>query len=379
MSWRKTTIGDLGRVVTGRTPPRARPDYFGDEHPFVTPSDLDFMHYYCTSSAEGISELGFEKHQNQMVSRDAAMCVCIGNTIGKCAIAREPCLTNQQINSVIANANNDPKFLYYLLCNLRERIRAVGLAGGSAQPIINKSKFSALEVQVPDLGTQQVIAEVLSAYDDLIENNRQRIALLEEAARLLYRKWFVHLRFPGHEHFKIIDGLPERWMTQTVGDLAKIKGGKQLGRTLIREFGPVPVYGGNGVQGYTDNKNYNGFVIVFGRVGANCGSVHWSYDGAWINNNASGLVPHTHPELLLHHMLNCNFSSYRKGAAQPFIPNGVLSTIRFRTPHKSLASLFCEFTRTMRLQQVTLTQQNQKLRQARNLLLPRLMNREILV
>ena len=203
--------------------------------------------------------------------------------------------------------------------------------------------------------------------------------MLEEAARLLYREWFVHFRFPGHEHVKIIDGLPAGWMMEPVGDLAEIKGGKQLASTLIRAVGPAPVYGGNGIQGYTDNKIYDGFVIVFGRVGANCGSVHWSYDGAWINNNASGLVPHKHPELLLHHMLNCNFVNYRKGAAQPFIPNGVLSTIEFSTPHENLASLFCEYARTIRLQQVTLKHQNQKLSQARDLLLPRLMSGEIAV
>ena len=169
------------------------------------------MHYYCTGNAEGVSELGFERHKNQTIPQDAAMCVCIGNTIGKCAIAAEPCLTNQQINSVIAGENSDPKFVYYLLCSMREQIRAVGLGGGAAQPIINKSKFSALEVRVPDLRTQQAISGALTVYDDLNENNRQRIALLEEAARLLYREWFVHFRFPGHEHVKIIDGLPEGW------------------------------------------------------------------------------------------------------------------------------------------------------------------------
>ena len=196
MSWYKTKLGDLGQVVTGKTPSRARPDYFGGDHLFVTPSDFGFMNYYCRDVAEGISEIGFEKHKNQTVPRDAALCVCIGNTIGKCAIAPEPCLTNQQINSVIAGRNSNPKFIYYLLCNMREQIRAVGLGGGAAQPIINKSKFSALEVRVPDLRTQQAIAETLSAYDDPIENNRRRIALLEEAAQLLYREWFVRFRFP---------------------------------------------------------------------------------------------------------------------------------------------------------------------------------------
>ena len=75
---------------------------------------------------------------------------------------------------------------------------------------------------MPPLETQNRIADILSAYDDLIENNRRRIALLEEVARLLYREWFVHLRFPGHKHVKIKDGLPEGWSRHPVSDLADI-------------------------------------------------------------------------------------------------------------------------------------------------------------
>ena len=241
MSWRNAKLGDLGQVVTGKTPSRARPDYFGIDHPFVTPSDFGFMNYYCRDVAEGVSESGFEKHKNQTVPLDATLCVCIGNTIGKCAIAPEPCLTNQQINSVIAGQNSNPKFIYYLLCNMREQIRMVGLGGGAAQPIINKSKFSALEVRVPDLRTQQAIAEALSAYDDLIDNNRRRILLLEEAARLLYRKWFVHFRFPGHEFCKIIDGIPEEWKRRTIGNVAKTNRDSYRAKQLPEELNYIDI------------------------------------------------------------------------------------------------------------------------------------------
>ena len=90
-------------------------------------------------------------------------------------------------------------------------IRGIGLSGGAAQPIINKSTFSAVQIDVSERVTQDAIADILSAYDDLIENNRRRIALLEQAARELYREWFVRLRFPGHENTRIVDGLPEGW------------------------------------------------------------------------------------------------------------------------------------------------------------------------
>ena len=307
------------------------------------------------------------------------LCITIAANIAETSILDiEACFPDSVIGFISEPEKADARFVKYLF-DAALKMRFQSFTQGAAQDNLSQAKLLSIKFQVPELVVQKEIADILSANDDLIENNRRRIALLEEGARLLYREWFVHFRFPGHEHVKIINGLPEGWMMQSVGDLAEIKGGKQLWSTLIRAVGPVPVYGGNGVQGYTDNRIYDGFVIVFGRVGANCGSVHWSYDGAWINNNASGLVPHEHPELLLHHMLNCNFANYRKGAAQPFIPNGVLSTIRFSAPHENLASLFCEYARTIRLQQVTLNQQNQKLVQARDLLLTRLMSGEIAI
>ena len=89
---------------------------------------------------------------------------------------------------------------------------------------------------------------ILAAYDDLIENNRRRVALLEQTARLLYKEWFVHLRFPGHEHVKIKDGVPEGWEKKRLGDVAPLNYGKAL-RKDVRVDGPFPVYGSSGVIG----------------------------------------------------------------------------------------------------------------------------------
>ena len=83
--------------------------------------------------------------------------------------------------------------------------------GGTNVPHISGAQIKSFKFRLPGESEQAAIASTLSAYDDLIENNRRRIALLEEAARLLYREWFVHFRFPGHEHVKITDGLPEGW------------------------------------------------------------------------------------------------------------------------------------------------------------------------
>ena len=97
--------------------------------------------------------------------------------------------------------------------------------GGAAQPNANAKVLSAFRLPVPDRTIQRRIVSILSAYDDLIENNRRRIQLLEQAARLLYREWFVRLRFPGYEHVEVKDGVPEGWERRTIADICETVGG----------------------------------------------------------------------------------------------------------------------------------------------------------
>lgn len=158
-----------------------------------------------------MTDLARDRLQNQFIPAGSVMVTCIGNTIGKMAIAAHDCLTNQQINSIVVSPDHDPTFVYYLMCHNVGQIRSVGLGGGAAQPIINKSTFSALKVRVPRKETQVEVVNILSAYDDLIANNEQRIALLERSAQLLFEEWFVRLRYPSHEHDTIINGVPEGW------------------------------------------------------------------------------------------------------------------------------------------------------------------------
>ena len=115
----------------------------------------------------------------------------------------------------------DKRFLYYLFNTRIVRGQISGSATGTKVRHTAPDRIYRVNVSVPsDTSEQKKIAGILSAYDDLIENNRRRIQLLEQAARLLYKEWFVHLRFPGHEHVQIKDGLPEGWERKTLGDIA---------------------------------------------------------------------------------------------------------------------------------------------------------------
>ena len=112
-----------------------------------------------------------------------------------------------------------PKYLYYYLGTAESVDWLEKNAVGSTMLNLSTEIVSRLPLACPDINIQKKISSILSAYDDLIENNRRRIALLEEAARLLYREWFVHFRFPGHEHVKITDGIPEGWVPRTLASV----------------------------------------------------------------------------------------------------------------------------------------------------------------
>ena len=131
---------------------------------------------------------------------------------------------------------NGPRFVYYLL----QTKDLATLNSGAAQPSLNRNFVHTVPVRVPGPNEQAAIASVLSAYDDLIENNRRRIALLEEAARLLYREWFVHFRFPSHERVKITDGIPEGWAYRPVSCLAKVVRGRSYRSSELADCNGQP-------------------------------------------------------------------------------------------------------------------------------------------
>jgi len=220
--WQLKRIDQLGNVITGKTPSCNHPDEFGEVYPFITPTDIPSTQK-SVKVERFLSEKGKESHKRILLPPKATCVVCIGATIGKTCMTQRPSFTNQQINSIIVNQENDKDYVYYIATKLKDAL--VSFAGGAATPIINKSTFSSIKVNVAPLPIQRKIAAVLSAYDDLIENNNRRIAILEKMAEELYREWFVRLRFPGHEKVKIVKGVPECWEVKRIGDVCKIARG----------------------------------------------------------------------------------------------------------------------------------------------------------
>ena len=221
MNWGKAKIGDLGRVVTGKTPSKNEASYWGGNELFVSPKDLEKDQLVITQTSNTVTHRAIEKFKNQVLPRNEVMFTSLSFGFGKMGIASRQCLTNQQINSVVVNAKNDFRFVYYLLRSCTPFIFAFN--SGIDTPIVPKSVFENVEVPHPPIDVQRKIAGVLSAYDDLIENNRRRIAILEKMAEEIYREWFVRMRFPGHQNAKFEKGVPVGWEVKPFNTVVDIK------------------------------------------------------------------------------------------------------------------------------------------------------------
>ena len=186
--WETKRIGDLGRVVTGKTPSTAVAENFGGTYPFITIPDMDGRRE-ISMSARTLSEQGAQSLRTCRLPAGAVMMSCIA-TIGNCGITTRPSFTNQQINSLICGDDADPKFVYYCFTQLGHALEAAG-GGGSVYTNVSKSRFEEIEVPLPPLAEQKAIAAVLGALDDKIELNRRMNATLEAMARALFQSWFV--------------------------------------------------------------------------------------------------------------------------------------------------------------------------------------------
>lgn len=226
---RKTvTMGDLGTIITGNTPPRSKPELYGSHTPFVKATDISEGEKYTYNPEECYSEEGYKKYIKSLIPKGSTCVVTIGSIGKKMTMAHCDMFINQAMNAIIPNAEYDEEFVYYAVKNVLSNIKSLDSGTASGRENVSKSAFSRMEVFVDDdIQVQHRIATILSRYDSLIENYQKQIKLLDEAAQRLYKEWFIDLRFPGHENSNIVDGIPEGWEKKKLGDVAPIVTGKK--------------------------------------------------------------------------------------------------------------------------------------------------------
>lgn len=222
------TMGDLGTIITGNTPPRSRPELYGSHTPFVKATDISENEKYTYNPEEGYSEEGYKKYIKSLVPKGSTCVVTIGSIGKKMTMAHCDLFINQAMNAIIPFPNFDKDYVYYAVRNVLSNIKALDSGTASGRENVSKSAFSRMKVIIDDdLLIQKRIATALSRYDSLIDNYQKQIKLLEEAAQRLYKEWFVNLRFPGHENTNIVDGVPEGWEKKKLGSIAPILTGKK--------------------------------------------------------------------------------------------------------------------------------------------------------
>jgi type I restriction enzyme S subunit len=264
-------------------------------------------------------------------------------------------------------------FAYYLLrdANLNRH------AGGAAQPLLTHSRLRLLEFSIPDLGQQTHIASILSGYEDLIENNTRRIAILEEMARRIFEEWFVHFRAPGCERLPMVDSaigpVPQGWQVKALADILDLKYGKAL-KADSRRAGAFPVYGSSGVVGEHDVALVSGPGIIVGRKG-NVGSVYWS-EQPFFPIDTVFFVTSKLPLAYVYHLLRIQ-RFLDSDAAVPGLNKAQALAIRVPLPPADLCARFADYVDPSFRLSENFTNQTANLRAQRDLLLPKLISGEI--
>lgn len=269
--------------------------------------------------------------------------------------------------------------LYYFLSQEWKAVVEGSVITGATVDRIPIIRFPDFPVSLPEIPIQKRIASIISTYDAAIENNLRRIALLEKAARLIYDDWFVRLRFPGYEHTRIVDGVPEGWDNVLFEQALVLQRGFDL-TMRQRQDGDIPVYGSTGLNGYHNKAKAAGPGVVTGRSGT-LGKVHYVEEDYWPHNTALWVreFKKVTPLFALFLMRGMRLEQYNGGVSVPTLDRKAVHRVPVCVPSRHLLELFDQAISPMFDQMSNLGKQNEKLKQARDLLLPRLMSGEIVV
>ena len=190
--WTKVKVGNLGQVITGKTPKTSNREYYGGNIPFLTPSD-DMSVKYVRNTNKYITEAGKLSVKNATIPKNAICVSCIGSDLGKVVITTQETVTNQQINSVIVDESKfDIDFIYYSMLELG-KILNFHSKTSTAVPIVNKSSFSQYEICCPDLTTQKKIGSILASIDEKIELNNELNSNLYSHISAIFKSWVINM------------------------------------------------------------------------------------------------------------------------------------------------------------------------------------------
>ena len=379
MMWEKVRLEDCCYSISDgdhQPPPKAQQGI-----PFVTISNINSMNQLDFSDTMFVPKEYYQSLDEKRKVRKGDVLYSVVGSFGIPVLIKEERPFVFQRHIAILRPKEDivdSRFLFYTMLNRDFYAKADAVAIGAAQRTVSLGSLRNIKIDVPSLESQKHIADILSAYDDLIENNQKQIKLLEEAAQQLYKEWFVDLRFPGHENTEIVDGVPEGWRKFPLEEIAPVvtgkkdanygdKGGNYPFFTCSQETITAP--------GYSFDTSA---VILAGNGDFNVKLYRGKFEAY---QRTYVFAPFDHSNLFnLYFTVQDNMEALAKGASGStikFLTKGMLQKILVLTADKKILDKFNDYEENIQQKVEALKKQVEDLTEIRNRLLPKLMSGEV--
>jgi len=413
--WDILMMKDVGRVITGKTPPTKIKEYFGSDFPFIKIPDMG-KSVYIEKSETMLSKKGAEYMGKLKLPKDSVMVSCLA-TIGKVGITKKESFTNQQINSLICDTKKVyPLWVYYFLKNNVLYLENLG-GGGSVYTNISKSKFENAIIPTPTTDEQKEIIKILFDLDAKIELNQEMNKTLETTGQNLFKRWFVDFEFPNEkgEPYKSSGGemvkselgeIPKDWKDGQIGDLIMNQGGFAFKSSHFFDSGEIGIIKIKNVSGGVVDINSTQFVnketvqnldkkfkinprsVLIAMTGAEVakiGVVPNTQKDLWLNQRVGMFVEKTEGGLLFSYLLLTS-SKYQEllknkayGSAQPNISSSDIESVKVLVPKAELLISFNNIFKPIFYKITENLYEMDYLTQIRDSLLPKLMTGKIRV
>ena len=303
-----------------------------------------------------------------------------GNGYGDCALVDEDDKYHLAPNICKITSNQekvDYTFLFYTIRSKSFYGQVSGFIGGSGQPTIPMERIRKLKIFLPKMQVQQKIANILSRYDEAIENNNKRIKLLEQMAQNLYKEWFVRFRFPGWENCEFENGIPKGWHQGRLSELLEFKRGKNITADEMEDGDVSVISAGLEPSGYHSTSNVKGVSLTISSSGANAGYLSIHYEDIWAADCMFITEKNTKNIYYLYELLN-NIRpvifNQQRGAAQPHVYSKDINNLKLWIPNEELIENANKLFESFHKEIYQLQRANKNLAKQRDLLLPRLMS-----
>ena len=377
MKWEKVRLEDCCYSISDgdhQPPPKAQQGI-----PFVTISNINSMNQLDFSDTMFVPKEYYQSLDEKRKVRKGDVLYSVVGSFGIPVLIKEERPFVFQRHIAILRPKEDivdSGFLFYTMLSRDFYAKADAVAIGAAQRTVSLGSLRNIKIDVPSLESQKHIADILSAYDDLIENNQKQIKLLEEAAQRLYKEWFVDLRFPGHENTKIVDGVPEGWSRGLLKELISVNYGKD--HKKAPDDGNIPVYGSGGLMRKCNKSLFSGEAVLIPRKGS-LNNIMYVDETFWtVDTMFYATMKQPHTAVFVYFFVKAfDMYSMNIGAAVPSMTAKILDAMDVVIPDKETLEKFDKLTKTYFNKIKTLQGQNERLKIARDLLLAKLMSGEV--